>query len=422
MTSMKKIVFIIIGLVIVVFTPLQGYVESTSKELRTLIHDLNQAAFLEFYLYKKGDNPLISPFSIQASFLMAYMGARGETAQQIAQVLSITLPQDAIGSTFSNLYEYLQPPKMEDTSYELKLGNGLWVDKTYAILPSYKSLAATKFHGTVQHIDFTDPHSAANLINAWASLKTGGIIKQFLSARNISRSTQMLLINGMVLKGPWKNPFDTKLTGMKPFLTSNNISQSVLMMHQTQLFPYYEDADSQVVALPLQSNTNQAELALVIFLPKVKKLRGIFDFYYSQQQNNPEKFLNLINKFQNKTVDIYIPKFAFNKRFFLKNFFLSLGIQDAFNNKADFSGITGNKNLFISNAFHKSFVSVDEEGVFAAASNISFGLKSSIDRGPIMSFIANHPFFYCIVDLKTKLLLFMGIVDNPSVSIKNGEA
>ncbi|MCP5491168.1 MAG: serpin family protein [Chlamydiales bacterium] len=412
---MKRALLIILGFLFGICGSLEC---ALSKQTETLIDDLNQAALLEFYLMKKGDNPLASPYSIQSSFLMAYMGAKGKTAKQIAQVLSMTLPQNQLGTAFAELTNYLLAPKSQH-GYKLKIGNGMWIDDNLSVLSTYKEIVAKDFNGDVQQIDFGAPTTAAETINAWVSEETGGNIKRLLSPQDIGPSTVLLLTNGLFLQGPWNSPFSSKLTESKPFLTSNKVSINVPTMQQIGTFPYYEDDNSQVLALPLLSEDTQPHLALIIFLPKETQLTDIFDFYYAQQQQSSEAFLDFTNKFENVRVDIHLPKFAFSKRFFLKNFLLSIGMDDAFSPSADFSGITGAKNIYISDAFHESYVKIDEEGIFAAAaSGVQFNLKSTLpDQAPI-PFNANHPFFYCIADLKTKLLLFMGVVNDPSISYK----
>ena len=410
---MRRKIFLVLSLVIVAITPLN----SDEALVQELINDVNNSAFFNFYLMSKGNNPLFSPFSVHASFLMAYMGAKGETADQIAQGIHLTLPYDKVGPTFSALYDSLYSPKLESSSYEFKIGNAMWVDNRSQILPSYKKTVFDDFHGTVKNVDFSDPVSATAEINAWALKQTAGAIKQFLSPQDITTAARLLLTNGIVLKGPWKYPFKTKETGEKPFLTSLNISKNVPTMHTVGEFPYYEDKDTQYLALPLKSHENQAPLALVIFLPKKVSLSKVFEPYYIRQQEDPKNYLAFIDNLKPKKIDLFLPKFSFNRRIFLKNFFTSIGITNPFSMSADFSGIDGKTDLFISNAFHESFITVDEGGLFAAAaSGASFDIKSSLTTAEPQKFIVNHPFFYCILDMKTKLVLFMGIINDPSLS------
>lgn len=414
---MKRALLVVLGFLFGTCSTIEC---ALSKETETLVNDLNQAAFLEFYLIKKGDNPLISPYSIQSSFLMAYMGARGQTASQMAQVLSMTLPQSQLGPAFSELNNYLLSSQKKD-GYQLKIGNAMWIDDNFSVLSSYKKTVSDDFNGDVQTVDFSSPPTVAETINSWVYDETGGTIKHFLSPQDFTPSTVLLLTNGLMLRGAWTLPFETKLTGSKPFLTSKNVSIDVPTMHQVATFPYYEDDSSQILSLPIASEDHQAKLAMIIFLPKKTLLKGIFEFYYSKQQGISDSFLDFTDKFQNTKIDLNLPKFAFNKRAFLKNFFLSIGMTAPFSPSADFSGITGQKNIYISNAFHESYIKIDEEGIFAsAASSVQFSLKSAVPGEAPKPFNANHPFLYCIADLNTKLILFMGMVNDPSISYKEG--
>ena len=412
---MKKAVCVFIALISTSLSPSYG---DLSSETQILIHELNEAAFLEFYLIKKGDNPLIAPFSIQSSLLMAYMGARGKTASQIANAVSLSLPQKTIRFAYSELYDHLYSDSMEASQYEFKLGNLLWVNDALSILPSYKSLIAKSFKGTLRQIDFSNPTAAVQALNAWITLEASHLSETFLPPNQFTSSTQAFLTNRLIIQGLWKHPFDPRLTTSQSFLTSKNTKKNVNMMHQTHIFPYYEDENSQILSLPLKNQNTHAPLALVIFLPKKILLKNIFDFYYSQQRSNPSAFFDSINKLEDKSVAIYLPRFTFNKSSFFKDFFMSIGLQDIFSKNADFSGMTGDKNFFINNIFDQSFTAVDENGLFTmTAKEIAADLRPFSGNETPTPFNANHPFFYCLVDLDTKLLLFMGVVNDPSKSI-----
>lgn len=398
--------------ILTIFCPIYGHFAS---KVEKLVKELNQAAFLEFYLIKKGENPLISPFALQTSLLMAYMGASGQTAEEIVTNTSLTLPKKVIGSAYADLYRYIYSEKIDVNQYKMMLVNALWVNEMFNILPSYQKLIRKDFHGETYYIDFSKPNAAIKIINSWLSSTTG---KYFLFPKDIPTITQSLLISSLFLQGSWTYPFDTKFTGSKPFLTSRNTSKNIPTMHQVHTLPYYEDENSQIVALPIENQKNHAKIALVIFLPKKHLLSGIFDFYYAQQQANPNIFLTYINKLENQNIDLYLPRFSFNKQSFFKDFFISIGIQDVFSKKSNFSRLTNDQTFFISNIFHQSSISIDEVGIFSSTNpKLSLNSPSSTELSPSISFFANHPFFYCILDLESKLLLFMGVVNDPTESI-----
>ncbi|MDD5701410.1 MAG: serpin family protein, partial [Dehalococcoidales bacterium] len=91
-----------------------------------------------------------------------------------------------------------------------------------------------------------------------------------------------------------------------------------------------------------------------------------------------------------------------------------LGMRDAFSMAADFSGITGNNELFIKDVVHKAFVSVDEAGTEAAAATAVI-LDAQAIHGEPVEVTLNRPFIYVIRDIKTGTVLFMGNMMNPAL-------
>ena len=81
-------------------------------------------------------------------------------------------------------------------------------------------------------------------------------------------------------------------------------------------------------------------------------------------------------------------------------------------NKANFAGMNGKRNLFISAALHKAFVDVNEEGTeAAAATGIVIGVTSLPPKPK--EFRADHPFVFLIRDNQPGSILFVGRLANP---------
>jgi serpin B len=108
------------------------------------------------------------------------------------------------------------------------------------------------------------------------------------------------------------------------------------------------------------------------------------------------------------------PKFTTESSFQLKETLTSIGMPDAFDNmKADFSGITGTRDLFLGDVIHKAYITVDEKGTEAAAATdpiYYLGISNEINEVTV-----DRPFIYFIRDDETNAILFMGRVTNPSV-------
>ena len=85
----------------------------------------------------------------------------------------------------------------------------------------------------------------------------------------------------------------------------------------------------------------------------------------------------------------------------------AMGMPSAFKN-ADFSGMTGNRELFISAVIHKAFVDVSEEGTEAGAA-----AAVVMERSKLAVLRADHPFLFMIRDNHSGSILFLGRVVNP---------
>jgi serpin B len=113
-------------------------------------------------------------------------------------------------------------------------------------------------------------------------------------------------------------------------------------------------------------------------------------------------------------LELHLPKFSFTTAFGLRDQLTAMGMPEAFDpDRADFSGMTGKRDLYIDNVLHKAFVAVDEKGTEAAAATaVIMDLASAML--PDMSLTINRPFIFVIRDLPSGQILFVGRVLNPA--------
>jgi serpin B len=119
------------------------------------------------------------------------------------------------------------------------------------------------------------------------------------------------------------------------------------------------------------------------------------------------------------SVEVYLPKFHIEQRIDLSDALQAAGMTDAFNPKlADFSGMTGDRTVFVSRAIHQTFLDVDEKGTEAAAATAVMMTRSAIMRPPTPTpvFRADHPFLFFIRENSTGSILFMGRLATPTTS------
>jgi serpin B len=229
------------------------------------------------------------------------------------------------------------------------------------------------------------------IINTWVEKETRDKIKNLIPPGALSSLTRLVLTNAIYFKGNWARQFEKDKTIDAPFTLTNGRKVNVPMMNQTANFGYMEADNFQALELPYVDN----ELSMIILLPK--RFDGLGDF---EKKMNPEDLSNWLTKLCSRKVIVSVPRFKMTSQFGLAGVLKSMGMRDAFSTSADFSGMNGRKDLFISAVIHKAYVDVNEEGTEAAAPPV---------------FRADRSFLFLIRDNHSGSILFIGRVMNPTL-------
>ncbi len=379
-----------------------------AADLTTLV-DGNNAFALDIYrsLHSESGNLILSPYSMSLALAMTYAGAHGETESQMADVLHFTQAQAVLHPAFNALDLALaeKPTDLEKKQdpLTLSIANAVWAEKTYPFQQDYLDTIALNYGAGVFLADFKNQfESARKDINQWVGDETKNKIKNPLSEDAVNADTRMVLVNAIYFKADWDDPFNALSTEKTPFYLLDDSQVTVQMMRDDFSIPYYAGDGYQAVELPYAGQTT----AMDIILPDA----GKYDAFGSSF--GLETYTEMINGFQYAGVNMGLPQFTFTKDFNLTNILTAMGMPDAFDiNAADFSGMTGAKDMYIGNVIHKAFVAVDEKGTEAAATTISIviGGAAPID----VNFTADHPFIFIIRDTVNGQILFIGRVLNP---------
>ena len=381
---------------------------------------------LELYqkLREREGNLFFSPYSISTALAMTYAGARGQTERQMAEVMGFpTAPgdpnkmstkpieppwsQEQFHSMFGTIIKGLNA-RGEKGGYELTVAHALWGQKGYGFLGGFLELVKTNYGGGLNEVDFVQATEAARqAINAWVEKETNNKIKNLIGKGVLDSMTRLVLTNAIYFKGNWARQFKEDKTKDAPFTLSNGQTINVPMMNQTAEFKYTETDSFQALELPYVDD----ELSMIIFLPK--EADGISGF---EETLTAENLSGWLAKLRKREVIVSIPKFKQTSRFGLADVLASMGMADAFSPaKADFSGMTGGRELFISAVVHKAYVHVNEEGTeAAAATGVAMKLTSVAPRAVV--FRADHPFLFLIRDNCSGSILFIGRMMNPKTS------
>lgn len=371
------------------------------------IIDANNRFALELYrLYSqkyKEDNVFFSPVSISNAFAMLFEGARGKTAEEMLKVFHFPKDEKIRRKGFQALYQQMNKP---GKGYELSVANALWTQKDYQFLKTYLDLVEKYYYGKATNLNFRgDPEGSRAMINKWVEEKTKGKIKDMLSEGTITPLTRLVLTNAIYFKGLWVFPFDKKLTKEEEFKITPQKSVRVQMMShpQTQNLNYAETEDMQILEMPYEGE----DISMLVFLPKKGSLDNV---ERNLTYENLKKWRRMLKR---ELVRVYFPRFKLERKYSMIDDLKKMGMVSAFESGlADFSGITGKKDLFVTEVIHQAMVDVNEEGTEAAAgTGIVLG-RTAVARHFV--FRADHPFVFLIQDKNKGNILFMGRVYKPT--------
>lgn len=374
----------------------------------------NSAFAFDLYqaLREEEGNLFYSPYSISLALAMTYAGARGETERQMAETLHFTLPQERLHPAFNALDLELASRGEgavgeNGRRFQLNIVNSIWGQKGYSFLPEFLDVLAVNYGAGLRLLDFANEAEVSRIvINEWISEQTEGRIQDLLPPSSITPDTKLVLTNAIYFNAAWHYPFDEKNTYDGLFHLLDGSQVTVPMMNQTAPFDYAEGDGYQVVELSYRGKDPESvELSMVIFLPDADR------FEEFECSLDAERVDAVVSDLESRTVELTIPKFTYDSSFSLKETLATMGMRVAFIEAANFSGIDGTRNLFISDVIHTAFVSVDEAGTEAAAATaVIAGLAGPLQPVEVR---LDRPFIFMIRDLETGAILFVGRVVNP---------
>jgi len=362
------------------------------------------------FLAEENDNLFYSPYSISLALAMTYAGARGETEQQMADTLHFILSQDRLHPAFNSLDLELArrgegAQSKDEEGFRLNIVNALWGQDGYKFLPEFLDLLAENYGAGLRLLDFVNaPEESRVTINDWASDQTEGRIEDLIPQGVINDVTRLVLANAIYFNAAWSHPFEERLTRDGPFYPLDGNEVTVPMMQQTESFGYAEGEGYQAVELPYDGH----ELSMVILLPEA----GQFEAF--EGSLDAELVDAILKNLAPGRVALTMPRFEFDSSFELAEILADMGMPDAFNETADFSGMDGTPLLFIEEVLHKAFVSVDEAGTEAAAATAVVIAQKGMAPGGLVEITVDRPFVFLIRDIETGTILFVGRVVNPS--------
>uniref|UniRef100_A0A8C4PMX1 Serpin B6 n=1 Tax=Equus asinus TaxID=9793 RepID=A0A8C4PMX1_EQUAS len=353
-------------------------------------------------------NVFFSPLSISSALAMVFMGAKGNTAAQMSQVLSLSKSSGEVGDVHQGFQSLLSEVNRTGTQYLLRTANRLFGEKSYDFLSSFKDSCHKFYQAEMEQLDFISAtEESRKHINTWVAKKTEGKITELLSSDSVDLLTKLILVNAIYFKGNWDDQFDKQQTKERPFKVSKNEEKPVQMMFKKSTFKrtYIGEIFTQILMLPYVGE----ELNMIIMLPDENT-----DLKTVEKELTYEKFVEWTrpDMMDETEMEVFLPRFKLEEDYDMEAVLRSLGMTDAFEQaRADFSGMSSRADLFLSKVVHKSFVEVNEEGTEAAAATAAIMMVRCVRIIP--RFCADHPFLFFIQHSKTNSILFCGRFSSP---------
>jgi serpin B len=351
----------------------------------------------------EGGNRFFSPVSIATALGIAYAGAGGETAREMAAVLHFdVLPPSEFPLALGSLAKQL----MERPGVSLQIANRLWGQQGYDFRPEFLAQTDRAHGGALETIDFEQPDSARQTINAWVADRTSGKVAALIPPGVLDRATRLVLTNAIVFKANWLTPFRIEATRPEPFHPESAAPVEVPMMHQTTRLSHGEAEGVRIVELGYVGRS----MSLVVLLPAEGSSLGELE-----SRLTGDRLISWLDGLVPRRVDLSLPRFRSRSAVRLDPSLRELGLTRPFNPaQADFSGLTTRERLFLSAIVHEAVVDVDEQGTEAAAATGMAVAATMAGRPetPVV-FRADRPFVYLIRDQATGAILFLGRLSDP---------
>jgi serpin B len=357
--------------------------------------------FDEVYTRESEENFMISPLSVSIALGMTYNGAEGETKSAFEETLRLSgLSRHEINKIHGALIAHLMKA---DPKVTMEIANSIWVNQIFSLMQEFADTNRHYYDAQVASLDFNGP-SAADIINDWVSDKTHEKITSIIES--IPPQTAMYLINALYFYGTWKYAFDEKENLPVVFNYEDGSYSEVEAMRQKADLSYFAGNQVRMLELPY----GDGNFSMHIMLPaEGYKLNDVIQYFTIQnwktwQENLAERSVNLV-----------LPKFKFEYKSLLNEHLKSMGMEVAFDGRADFSSmIQEPADLYISRVIHKTFIDVNEKGTEAAAvTAVEVGYTSVGPGDQTIQFIVDQPFIYAITEKTSNAVVFMGKVGNP---------
>ncbi|XP_041865173.1 serpin H1a [Melanotaenia boesemani] len=363
------------------------------------------SANLAFSLYqnmakeKNMENILISPVVVASSLGLVALGGKASTASQVKTLLNAAkVKDDQLHSGLTELLTEVSDPKTRNVTW--KISNCLYGPSSVTFVDGF--VKSSKKHYNYDHakINFRDKKTAVKSINEWAAKSTDGKLPEV--TKDVENTDGAMIVNAMFFKPHWDEQFHHKMVDDRGFLVSPSYTVSLQMMHRTGIYGFYDDSPNKlsILSMPLAHKKSTVVFIMPYHVEPLERLEKLLT----------KKQLDMwLGKLQQKAVAVSLPKISMEVSHNLQKHLQELGLTEAVDkSKADFSNISGKKDLYLSSMFHASAIEWDTDG-----NEMDTSVYGSDKLKNPKLFYVDHPFIFLVKDQKTSSILFIGRMVKP---------
>lgn len=356
-------------------------------------------------LTNSNDNLVISPYSLHSALSMAAAGAAGNTQLQMAAVLR-TPTSDYERDSWNTLRRQLaalhDAAGDESAAFQWSSNQAVWVQEGFELHESFVSAMRNAHDANMYQVDFAgDTDGARRQINDWVASATRDQIRTLVDENSPAANTRLFLASAVNFSGLWKVAFDPQDTTDELFQPAASERVKVPTMKLNARLRWTRYANFQLLELPYAGE----ELSMLVLIPDPNSAPVL----------SAVELARAVQSLRIREVELALPRFEVDVRLSLAETFAGLGMADAFGSRADFSGISKDSELMISQVLQRARIRVDERGTEAAAATGVSVVPKSVTPGETVHFQADRPFVFLIQHQASGTILFAGRVCNPSV-------
>ncbi|XP_061343185.1 serpin-ZX [Gastrolobium bilobum] len=388
----------------------------TTMDLRESIGDQNDVGLniAKHFLSKEGEdkNLVFSPLSIHVVLSIIAAGCKGPTLDQLLSFLR-SKSTDHLNSLASQIVAVVLSDGSPAGGPRLSFADGVWVEQSLSLKPSFKQLLDTHYKATLASVDFqTKAVEVTGEVNSWAEKETNGLIKEVLPPGSVDSSTRLIFANALYFKGAWNEKFDASITKDYDFhlLNGSSVKAPFMISKKKQFISAFDGF--KVLGLPYKQGEDKRQFSMYFFLPDAKDgLSALVEKVASESGFLEGK----LPRQKVEVGDFRIPRFKISFGLETSKMLKELGLVLPFSGGELTQMVDSSvgQNLYVSSIFHRSFIEVNEEGTEAAAASAATIKLRSLRIPTHIDFVADHPFLFMIREDLTGTVLFIGQVLNP---------